>query len=235
MNLRILLLSFILFGSHSLHAKSFLRDCYRALTSRLSSAQQEIYHKKSVEFAGEIIPLPLGVEEKAFVHFLHGILDINGFNGVIFWGSRTHFNWGYPPVESSDLDYMVLFSQYNYFDLMIMFGLARTFQSSTGVVPVNAFLNYNRVDILGRYPVNFRNQPLTVYDEQALYGKRSWFLYNSRKAMKAEFNYRFKQKYPDSLLLINREALIFLKPTQSNINMAQTLKSMGYQNVFLIE
>ncbi len=178
-----------------------------------------------------VVPLPIGVSEDNFQNLLAFIQSQPYIETIAFFGSRTHFSYGYLPEPKSDLDLYAFmdhtldYKERTHHAIDFKMSLDQIYRYTFGVEVAQVFAD--SFPILDSIQNRMHLVPHPTRTEEQAAHAAADDLEISRNEMKKLIR-DFILRTFNIDMRINKEALILIKPHKKSKEVLEALQQLGY-------
>ena len=196
-----------------------------------------------INYRGANITVPIGMKPEHFVKLLETTFENEHAEGVLLWGSRTHFTRGYLPKRKSDLDFQTFYSNkrgsISDDEYFAHIDRIRSLKRLTGF-KLNSSLRIDGETIVEFFRARYSSmRALSPQEEEAMFTlgyklsekrTRVRAFYPKKKMLSKYLNMR-----PGSGIYLNSECLVILRRSTTSEEFKAFLNERGFSNVFIID
>jgi predicted nucleotidyltransferase len=203
------------------------------------------------------LPLPLGIAKGPFENLVkNAFIENSKLRSLIIFGSRTHFSYGYPPNDASDLDLLFVFDSnedkknYRGISLELKDSFPVPLQTLLATLPAEKLFQGSEFSF-----------PVSQAEERDLFHQaqyRPWYLGKTERSSsrtrqefrrlaleRSPFISERERKWikegqfnlfmpPPTAMIVNKEAIILLRDEENSDSLLHSLRERDFQNVSLI-
>ena len=183
------------------------------------------------------IPTPIGISQKQLDELKEIFInhpDFAELEAVVLFGSRTHFSYGYPPNEKSDLDVMFFFkSQLDPITILDRSDILNKhlvpISEATGIhisQQIPSFITLKSyIEFETSNPPDF-NQAQAIHNEMIEKAKsQNWNRIQLKQAISSATHG----------MITHRDRIILIRESAKSSLLKKQLEELGYSNVYLIQ
>jgi hypothetical protein len=200
--------------------------------------RKQIEPTEYVEFTGfsRKLPVPIGLKPQYFREYLEIMMADNSVGGLIFFGSRTHFDYGYQPKLRSDMDLMIFQKRGGVPD-----GMERSFAESERLGRMHSI---NSPALFQRRELSFEETidnmkgsfayPRTQDEEMRIFSEAAENASGVFRRSSEKENVKDSMaQFPGEKFKFNKQSVIIVKSGEYKQEHLEFLRSHGFSNIFV--